>query len=96
MIDADATLDVTVTCNQCKKAENVTNYPDPWDFESLSDVVERILDNFEKSGWELDDVDALCPKCVEARDNEEEPPEPYADNGGIHPMDGVGLRLFDE
>lgn len=96
MIDADATLDVTVTCDQCKISNGKTEYPDPWDWGNLQDMTEGILQDFIEEGWEIEDEDALCPDCVEARDNDEEPLDPNRNNGGVDPRYGVGLRLFDE
>jgi hypothetical protein len=95
MIDADVTLEVSATCDQCKKSVNNFENPDPWMTYNLEDEIEEMLQRFIGEGWEIEDEAALCPECVDARDNDEPAPEPYADNGGIHPMDGVGLKLFD-
>lgn len=96
MIDADVTIDASATCDQCKKSISGSSYPDPWISYSLESEIEEIFQRFIKDGWEIEDDDALCPECVKARDNDEPAPEPYRDNGGIHPFDGIGLRLFDE
>ena len=95
MIDAEVTLEVMAGCDQCKKHVSATEYPDPWMTYNLEDEIEEILQTFIQGGWEIEDEDALCPECVAAREDDIPPPEPYRDNGGIHPMDGVGLKLFD-
>ncbi len=96
MIDAEVTIEVSVTCNQCKYSEGKTEYPDPWGFVRTDSVIDSVVDSFTDDGWEIEDEDALCPDCVEAREEDEEPLDPYRDNGGIAPQDGIGLRLFDE
>lgn len=96
MIDAEVTLDVRATCDQCKTGVSDMDFPDPWMTYNLEDEIEEILQKFIDDGWEIEDEAALCPACVNARDNDEPAPEPYADNGGIHPMDGLALKLFDE
>lgn len=94
MIDAEVTIEVVATCDQCKTHTSDTDYPDPWGFVRLDTEIENMLQSFIDDGWEIEDEAALCPDCVEAR--EEEPIDPYRNNGGIAPEDGVGLRLFDE
>lgn len=96
MIDAEVTLDVSATCDQCKTSVSDMQFPDPWMTYSIEDEIEEILQGFIAEGWEIEDENALCPKCVAAREDDLPPPEPYANNGGIHPFDGIGLRLFDE
>jgi hypothetical protein len=95
MIDAEVTIEVSVMCDQCKSSESETEYPDPWGFVRMDSAIEAIIDGFTDDGWEIEDEAALCPECVAAREDDIPPPEPYRDNGGIHPMDGVGLKLFD-
>lgn len=96
MIDAEVTIDVTVTCDQCKTTQSDSEYPDPWGFVRLDTAVEDMLQGFIDDGWEIEDEKALCPDCIEAREEEEEPLDPYRDNGGIPPEVGIGLKLFDE
>lgn len=96
MIDADATLDVTVTCDQCKTSDGGIKYPDPWSTYGFESDIEDVLQDLIEDGWEIENEDALCPDCVRAREEDEEPLDPYRDNGGIAPQDGIGLKLFDE
>jgi len=95
MIDAEVTLEVSVTCDQCKTSDSETDYPDPWYSFGLDSKIESILDRFIDDGWEIEDEAALCPDCIEAREDGVEPLDPYRENGGVAPEYGVGLRLFD-
>jgi hypothetical protein len=95
MIDAEVTIEVSVTCDQCKTTQSDSSYPDPWGYSRLDSTIENIIDSFTDDGWEIEDEAALCPDCIEAREDEVEPLDPYRENGGVAPEYGVGLRLFD-
>lgn len=94
MIDAEVTLDVSATCDQCMATVSEMGYPDPWGM-NLDNDIEDIFQIFVDRGWEIEGDDALCPACVKAREDGTEPLDPNRNNGGINPRDGVGIPLFD-
>lgn len=97
MIDAEVEVNVTVICDTCKKTSSESDWFDPWDsFGRFSDTAESMIEKFIDDGWEIEDENAVCPDCLEAKEDGVEPLDPYRDNGGIPPETGVGLRLFDE
>lgn len=96
MIDAEVEINITVACDQCKTQQTETQWDDPWSMRDAESVVESFLDGLVEDGWEIEDESALCPDCVEAREDGEEPLDPYRNNGGIAPQDGIGLKLFDD